>query len=404
VLPIDGAERRARLARRHHLAPDARAGSPLDVARSLVALHSTDPASVYLACMARTVGGDAAGVAQALYQDRTLVRMLGMRRTMFVVPAEVAPIVHAGCTRAIAAVERRKLIQVVEQAGIAADGGGWLAQVEEETMVALDARGEALGQELSGDVEGLRQQISYGDETKKWAGVSALTTRVLFLLAADGRIVRGQPRGSWTSSQYRWIRRSRWLADGTDLGVDGEPAPEAARAALARRWLASFGPATAKDLQWWTGWTAGHTRAALTQLRPVEVDLGGVTGIVLPDDVEPIESPAPGEPWAALLPALDPTVMGWSERSWFLGDQQQRAPLFDRSGNVGPTLWWDGRVVGGWAQRKDGEVVVRLLRPADVGADGRAAVDQAAQRLQLAIGDVRITPRFRTPLERELTA
>jgi len=108
------------------------------------------------------------------------------------------------------------------------------------------------------------------------------------------------------------------------------------------------------------------------------------------------------EPWAALLPALDPTAMGWRERGWYVGEH---APaLFDRSGNIGPTVWWEGRIVGGWAQRKDGEIVVRLLE--DIGAEGAAAVAAQAQRLRELIAvnpkNLRITPRFRTPLEREL--
>jgi hypothetical protein len=137
---------------------------------------------------------------------------------------------------------------------------------------------------------------------------------------------------------------------------------------------------------------------------PAEVQLEGTSeaGLVLPDDVAPVASSGRGsvEPWAALLPALDSTVMGWANREWFLGDKQQQAPLFDRSGNAGPTVWWDGQVVGGWAQRKDGSIAVAILR--DVGADAREVIGRAAERLRLMIGEVRITPRFRTPLEREL--
>jgi hypothetical protein len=92
--------------------------------------------------------------------------------------------------------------------------------------------------------------------------------------------------------------------------------------------------------------------------------------------------------------------MGWAERTWFLGDQAQRAPLFDRSGNAGATVWWDGRVVGGWAQRKDGEIAVGLLR--DIGTDAMTAIHIAAENLRRSIGEVRVTPRFHTPLERTL--
>jgi hypothetical protein len=129
----------------------------------------------------------------------------------------------------------------------------------------------------------------------------------------------------------------------------------------------------------------------------VEVDLDGAAGLALPGDLEPVPPP---EPWAALLPALDPTVMGWSGRAWYLG--AHGPALFDRSGNPGPTVWWDGRIVGGWAQRRDGEIAVRLLE--DPGAEAAAAIGAAAGRLRAWLGDVRVTPRFRTPLERELTA
>ncbi len=58
--------------------------------------------------------------------------------------------------------------------------------------------------------------------------------------------------------------------------------------------------------------------------------------------------------------------------------------------------------MGGWAQRREGVIAVRLLE--DVGAETRAAVDAAAERLGAWLGKVRLTPRFRTPLERELSA
>jgi hypothetical protein len=118
---------------------------------------------------------------------------------------------------------------------------------------------------------------------------------------------------------------------------------------------------------------------------------------VLPDDLDPA-SEAP--PWVALLPALDPTTMGWKERDWYLGGHAKA--LFDTNGNAGPTVWWDGRVVGGWAQEADAGVVYRLLE--DVGADAANAVAAAAEALTRWLGGVRVTPRFRTPLERELSA
>ena len=387
---IEVGERRARLALRHRLAPSARVDDPARIAADLVALHGTDPASVYLAVLARMRVPEIAAVERALYEERTLVRMLGMRRTMFVVPTETAALVDAACTRAIAVHERRKVLQLLEHTGIADDPVTWLDAVATETLAALEQRGEATAAELGENVPRLRAKYSFGEGTK-WAGTQTLTTRVLFLLAAEGRIVRGRPRGSWTSSQFRWLRADSWVPRGRSWARDE------ARVELARLWLARFGPGTIADLRWWTGWTLGDVRRALAGIETEEVELDGESGLVLGDDLEPVETL---EPWPALLPALDPTVMGWAGRDWYLGGH---APaLFDRSGNVGPTVWWDGRIVGGWAQRKDGEVAFRLLE--DVGAEAAAAIEAAAADLAGAIGRARVTPRFRTPLERELAA
>ncbi len=384
-------ERRTRLAIRHRLAPGARAGKVADVARDLVALHSTDPGSVYLSVWARTHGVDPPAIDRALYDERSLVRMLGMRRTLFVVAAAVAPVVQAACTTAIAARERQKLLSWLRQAGTADDPDTWLDEVEASTMAALVARGEASPAQLAEDEPRLKEQIALPGPQRQVL-FQQVGSRVVWLLAASGRVVRTRPVGTWISNQYRWSPIEAWLPEGW-----AEWPVEAARAELARCWLAMFGPATIADLKWWAGWTLGETRRALAEVGTVEVDLDGEAGVMLVDDQEPTP---PADPWTALLPALDPTVMGWAAREWYLGEH--RSTLFDRNGNAGPTIWWDGRVVGGWAQRRSGEIVIRLLE--DVGSDAVAAVESEADRLSAWLGDVRVTPRFRTPLERELSA
>ena len=180
--------------------------------------------------------------------------------------------------------------------------------------------------------------------------------------------------------------------------LDREPVPlDPDRTRLLGLWLQAFGPGTEADIRWWTGWTARDARAALAAVPHTAVEVESGTGYVLANDVEPELA---GDPGAALLPALDPTTMGWKEREWYLGPHAKS--LFDRNGNAGPTVWWEGRVVGGWSQRKDGEIAYRLLE--DVGTDAEAAVAFEAESLADWLGDVRITPRFRTPLERELAA
>uniref|UniRef100_A0AAU2JPY8 Winged helix DNA-binding domain-containing protein n=1 Tax=Streptomyces sp. NBC_00049 TaxID=2903617 RepID=A0AAU2JPY8_9ACTN len=384
---ISTAERRNRLGRRHRLAPSARAATVVQAADAVVALHATDAATVFLSARARLAAGDPGTIEQALYEDVGLVRLLSMRNTLFAVSAELAPHVDASCARGIAAKERRSLLKHLDEDGQGLDSE-WLAQAETAALDALDTLGPSTGSQLSAAVPALRRKITVG-RGKKYETETGVATRVIRLLAADGRIRRDRPRGSWTSSQYRWVHTEPWPA---------LPAAEA-RAEIARRWLHAYGPATEADLKWWTGWTLTDVRKALAAVGPEQVRLDdGTTALVGPGDTAP--EPAP-EPWAALLPGLDPTGMGWADRGFHL-DPAHRPALFDYAGNIGPTVWWNGEIVGGWAQRGDGEIVWRLL--SDPGSAAEKAITAEAARLALWVGDARVTPRFRTPLERELVA
>ncbi|MFE7183419.1 winged helix DNA-binding domain-containing protein [Streptomyces erythrochromogenes] len=384
---ISAAERRNRLGRRHRLAPSARAATVAEAADCVVALHATDAATVFLSARARLDGGGPGTVEQALYEDVRLVRLLSMRNTLFAVSTELAPYVDASTARAIALKERRTFLKHLDEDGQGLDAG-WLAEAEAAALDTLDTSGPLTGSQLSAAVPALRRKITIS-RGKKYETEQGVATRVIRLLAADGRIRRDRPRGSWTSSQFRWVHTAPWPA---------VPAAEA-RAEIARRWLDAYGPATEADLKWWTGWTLTDVRKALAAVGPDQVRLDdGSTALVSPGDTAP--EPAP-EPWAALLPALDPTGMGWADRGFHL-DAAHRPALFDYAGNIGPTVWWNGEIVGGWAQRPGGEIVWRLL--GDPGRTAEKAITAEASRLAAWVGDARVTPRFRTPLERELVA
>jgi hypothetical protein len=255
VIEIGDDERRTRLGTRHFLTEPAKT---VELATErLVGLHSSDPASVFLSSRARVEDFVVADLEAALYEAKTLVRMLGMRRTMFVVPIDVAATMDVACAQPIAARERTRLIALVQDQGIAKNGGRWLAKAEEQTLRTLRDMSEATAAQLSRAVPELRHKLSFG-EGKKWAATVGMSTRVLFLLAGEGRVVRGRPLGSWISSQYRWAPTETWLGRGLP-----EIALADARADLIRRWLRAFGPGTAKDIKWCTGWTLGQTMATL---------------------------------------------------------------------------------------------------------------------------------------------
>ncbi len=390
-LRLTTAERRARLAGRHHLAPAARAASVGAAAYSLVGLHSTDPASVYLAAWARVDGLRHADVDSALYDERTIVKHLAMRRTVWAVATGLLPVVQAAASDDVAATERRKIVRDVERGGLAPAGERWLSETEATVVAALAELGPTAGRDLTRSVPQLQAKMRTGPGGRAEYGV---VSRVTAMMSAAGVITRARAGGAWQNRQPRWVLMRDWCPE-----VVAEPPPESrvARAALLGHWLRAFGPATPEDVTWWTGWTVARTKTALGDVGVVEVRLeGDEVGVALPDDLEPV---APVEPWVALLPSLDPSTMGWSRREWYLGPHRDR--LFDSYGNAGPTVWSDGRVVGGWGQRPGGEVVVRLLE--DIGAEQAAAVEVEAERLTAWLAGVQVRPTFPTPLQRELS-
>ena len=387
MLRVTVTQRRAAVTRAHHLAGDA--SGPEAVTRDLVALHATDPASVYLSVLARSHTSTLADVSSALYERRSLVRWTAMRRTLFVFPRDDIPLVQAAVSTPLAAALRRRLVSLLDRNGteprIDGDVGSWLAELERAVEQALARHDAATGAQLSSDVPALRTTIlprAPSDQAQR------VTTSLLTLMGAAGTLVRATPTGTWTSRHHRWAPVAAWWPEGL------EPIDERdAQRDLAARWLTRFGPASVDDLQWWTGWTRTHTARAVAALPVRDVDLHGRPGIGL-GELDQLDRPAEA-PVATLLPALDPTPMGWKQRDWFLGVEP--AMVFDRAGNIGPTVWWDGEVIGSWAVSMSGDV--RTTIATDRGGEAGRAVEEAAGHLHPRLQGAVVTPAARTPLE-----
>ncbi|MEP7113963.1 MAG: winged helix DNA-binding domain-containing protein [Ilumatobacteraceae bacterium] len=390
---ISDGQRRVRLAIRHRLAPSALSDDVAAITDSVVALHSTDPSTVYLSALARMREPSIEPISKALYDDRTIVRHHAMRRTLWVFTPAMARWAHAACTVAVATNEWKRLAKMAQDSGVAADGAAWATLAKADTLAALTSMGTATARQLGKAVPELTEKlhVTVGGTN---VAIGGAHTRLLLNLGFEGAIVRGRPNGSWTNSEYPWSVTEEWIPG----GLVGEDVDTGA-AELARNYVGRFGPVTLADLQWWAGWTAGTTRRALAAIGAVEVDLDHGTGWILPDDT----GDGTDEPWIAFLPGLDPTTMGWKQRTWYLGDLAAfGGPVFDRNGNAGPTIWVDGRVVGGWAQRKTGEIAYQLL--VEVPPKRVRAIDAESRKLRELIGHARVNVRFPAPMQKGLLA
>ncbi len=359
-----------------------------------MALHSSDPASVFLSALARMRHPSISAVEAGLYEARTVIRFHAMRRTLWVATPTVARMAHASSTTKLVGPEHRRFVKLLADNGISDHGDDWIVSAKEQVLAALHRAGEATTRQLGEAVPALRQPIELSPG-KPYAATQQAHVRVMLLLGFEGVVVRSRPVGSWINSQYRWAAMDDWVPGGI-VGMD----PREASADLVRRWLHAFGPGTTADVQWWTGWTARDTRRALDDAGAVVVAMetghGDVDGWLAADDLDEVRG---SSRWVALLPGLDPTTMGWKDRSWYL-DAEVAPHVVDRNGNAGPTIWVDGRVAGSWVQRGDGRIALGWL--ADVPPARRAEVEATAHALEHQLGDTRVKVRFPAPIQAEL--
>lgn len=392
-------ERRRRLALRHRLVPERRVDDPVDVAAALVALHSSDPATVFLSAGARLETPTIDAIERSLYGDRRLLRHHAFRRTIWVMTPALAAAAHASATAKIAAAERRTLLKIIVQSDSidAADtdaAADWCRRALASIEQILAADGPTTTRSIGQQLPELTVPIVLGAGTKN-AGEVAAHTRVLQLAGFEADLVRTEPSAGWNMAEYAWSEMKEW--NGSPL--TGMAVPDAAAQVL-EAWLEAFGPATETDIRWWTGWTVTQMRTALADIRAEEVRVEtrpDEAAWILADDHDAPEPP----PWIALLPGLDPTTMGWKQRDWYLADDVA-ARTFDRWGNAGPTIWRNGEVVGGWAQRPDGSVATELFTPLD--RREQAELDDQIDRFRSLVGDTRIRVRFPAPNQKELLA
>lgn len=382
---VSDEERRARLARRHAFAPAYRVADPVAATRAMTVLHATEPPTVYLSLAARIDGLAVSDIDKALYGERSLVKQLAMRRTLFVFPRDLLPAAWGSASARVAETERKKIGKDLMAAGVTRDSNAWLLE-QREAVIGLLGGTTGLGaQEIRAAVPALDTRIDPAPGSK-WGQLLPIGPRVLTWLGARAELVRGVNGGHWRTSRPRWQAMVDWL--GEEVAASDEAA---GYAELVGRWLRTFGPGTADDIVWWLGSTKTAVRRALADAAAVPVSLdGGGTGWMLPDDLEPESAVAP---WAALLPVLDPTTMGWKGRDFYL-DPEMRPYLFDTAGNGGTTAWLDGKIVGCWVQ--DDDARVQVITHADVPSVGRRMLEAEAARLTEWLDGVQISSVYKS--------
>lgn len=283
--------RERRLAGQWLTAPGPR--DAVAVARRILAVQAQDPRGARLAIRARSTGLSAADVERELGQERSLLITTLNRGTLHLVASEDYGWLHALTTPPLHTSAMRRL---------ALDG---VSGEQAERALAV------LERALHQDGPQTRAQLRERLERDGLASAGQAMIHVMFLAACRGLVVRGPMIGR----QHAYVLVRDWL--GAILPVDRSRA----LAELARRYLVSHGPASERDLAYWSGLPLRDARAALAAIagelctHPEGlVDLRSRAAASGAREARG-ELPAP-----RLLGPFDPILHGWKSRGWVTGE------------------------------------------------------------------------------------
>lgn len=359
-----------RVLTRHHVGASHESASVESIVADIVGLQATYPLSPYLSLDTRLPGFAAGRLDTALYEHRSLARVRCMRGSLFVIRHDLLPAVLAATRRPVI----RHAREFAATRGVTAQRYSYLAPRVLSLLAERPLTTPALRERL-GDPEGV--------------DIAALIN----LMAAESLVLRDRPPGGWRDRHWTYVPFERALP-GVRLDTMDESAGDLV---LLRAYLRAFGPATRRDAGWWTGIGPKRVDRALEELGDeiVAVVLDGAEEPYLMHaaDVDELFSAALIEhPQVALLPQLDPLLMGYARKDRFVGDAM-RPYVFDRSGNAAPTILVDGAVAGVWDVKPDPGPEIMLYLQAELPAQTLALVHERAARTGVLVTGVPVTVR-----------
>ncbi|MET7849093.1 winged helix DNA-binding domain-containing protein [Streptomyces avermitilis] len=383
TLKITWDEASARRMQRQFLAVPAPAGGAVaEVVGAMLGAHAQVLSAAELSVGMRAEGVTRADVRAALWEDRTLVKTYGPRGTVHLLPGAKLPF----WTAALRAIPSGP-------SPFAPD----VRLTDEQAEQVVTAIGDALdGAFLT--IDELNDEVVA--RTGPWAGDLVMPAfqgmwprwrQVMHRAGQSGALCFGPHRG-------RKVTYTRPAL----VGPDAELTPQQAVAALVRRHLRAYGPATPAHFAKWAatskGW-AGDVFGALARAGEIEeVRFEGASAWVAAGDTQ---FPAEAVRGVRLLPYFDAYGIAAQPRELlFPGASYKRALAGGQAGNY-PVLLVDGVVAGVWHQRRQGRrttVTVEPLAPLtarqerELGEQVERVGEVLEAKPELVVGEVTTGP------------
>ncbi|MFC2157578.1 winged helix DNA-binding domain-containing protein [Acidobacteriota bacterium] len=333
---------------KQHLAEEAKIDDVLKITRDISGLHATDPLCAYLSLLARTKNFHKEALENELYTKKTMGKVRYARKTVYILLKEKMP----GAFNALDKLLEDRFVHYLEHLDLTV------------------SEFESLQKRI---LTGIKPEGMTAKEIKTELGIEDHLHPVINLMCDRGFLIRGRSPHGWRSNLHTYFRMDRYFPD-VDLGSVDELQ---ARREVVHDYLRAFGPATVKDITWWTGFKMGDTRLALEDLKRdiLTIEVQGSDGqfLLLESQLSSLETVSiPKKDVICFLPLLDPYMMGYKER-FRLIDARLFPYIYDRTGNATYTVLINGRVSGTWdfGRGKSQEVKVHLFETPDAGLKDR---------------------------------
>jgi Winged helix DNA-binding domain len=366
---------------RQSLADRSTAEDLVDVVSRMIGLHAQVMSSAELQAAARIDGLRPTDVRDALWQQRSLVKVWAFRQTLHLLsPGDLAEFVVAA--RSLERWHTPAWLRYFKmtEAGV--------AEVTDTIGAVMSDRPMTRVEVVEAVVKRVKRPHLREDMLTGWG-------TFLGPAAQRGRLIFGPSEGR----NVAFVDPSKWLR----RPIAPDPDPEAADRALGRlieRYLAVF-PGASREMiaRWWGGGRmAGVNRALAHVSVPLaQVEIDGVRGLVRSEDVEALASVS-AEPShdARLLPGFDPFTNELPRRIDAVLPDDHHARIHRTAGWVSPVVVVDGRIAGTWeiGRGRSASVEVQPFSEWSSGTDRQIAaeVERVAEFLDRPLGVVKKEP------------
>lgn len=336
---------RALLARQMLLAREA--VSPLVAIERLVGLQAQQAQPPFIGLWTRVAGFERASLLRA-FHDRAVVRATLMRSTLHLMTADDYRALRGALQPALTAGMRAALRGRAEGLDVPALVARARTAFEARPRTFTDLRGALLDAFPGAD----ERAMGY-----------AVRTHLPLVMMPDA--------SAWGfPADASFALAESWLGEAPRSDVDAEP--------LVLRYLAAFGPATAADVQAWSGLSG--LRDVLERLRPqlwTGRDERKRELFDLPDAPRPAaDTPAP----VRLLPGFDNLILSHADRTRIIADDD-RPKVVTRNLQVLPTFLVGGFVAGTWTVARTKQAAALTVSPfakLPPGAEAQLAAEAEA--------------------------